>query len=116
MSDVFESDIDTLNGDDILSLEDNIDTVQTADTSGYVFPQPLYRLLLDYSKESLYATAPDGIVPAAGDSVIVPTGNGKKTFRHKTARCSAYRAQSGKRRFAKGARIKTKRNRSAAHF
>ena len=77
MSDVFESDIDTLNDDDILSLEDNIDTVQTADTSGYVFPQPLYRLLLDYSKESLYATAPDGIVPAAGDSVIVPTRYGK---------------------------------------
>ena len=42
MSDVFESDIDTLNGDDILSLEDNIDTVQTAEPSGLIFPQPFH--------------------------------------------------------------------------
>jgi len=79
MSDAFKGNIEELANDDIFSLEDENTGEHTpdAETRNYVFPSPLYRLRLDYSAESVYATAPDAMKLAAGASVIIPTRYGK---------------------------------------
>lgn len=74
MSDIFENDIDE-DQEDLAALEDNTDTVET-DTSNFVFPDPLYKLRLDYSCEGIYATVPEGITLTGGDKVLVPTRYG----------------------------------------
>ncbi len=77
MSDIITGNIDDLNTD-LSSLEDEgIDEIRQEEEKNYVFPTPLYRLKLDYSAESLYATAPSSMSLIPGDAVIVPTRYGK---------------------------------------
>ncbi len=77
MSDIITGNIDDLNTD-LSALEDEgfYDTGHDEDKN-YVFPSPLYRLKLDYSSESLYATSPAAIKIENGDFVIVQTRYGK---------------------------------------
>lgn len=79
MSEVFENDIDNLQDNDSLyNLEDDIiDDGSHEDPSSYVFPDPLYRLKLEYSSEGVYATTQDSMEIEAGDYVIIPTRYGK---------------------------------------
>lgn len=81
---MFDTDIDGLNSEDLRALED-ADAVQNEADAGafadFTFPSPLYRLALDYSRESLYATAADDLKLEAGDSVIVQTRYGKDMAR-----------------------------------
>lgn len=74
MSDVFKN---TIDDEDIFSLEDERIDMHALDADNYVFPSPLYRLKLDYSAESVYATTPDTLMIMAGDAVIIPTRYGK---------------------------------------
>ncbi|MGI5173280.1 hypothetical protein H0R92_06730 [Treponema sp. OMZ 840] len=73
---MFEDDIEKLSNEELLALEDAVDSNQP-ETADFDFPAPLYRLLLEYSSESLYATAPENCTPESGDFVIVPTRYGK---------------------------------------
>lgn len=76
MSDVFENDIDRLSAEELAALED--DNVQQDVGSGdYVYPDPLFKLKLDYSSEGVYATVTGKMDLKAGDSVIIPTRYGK---------------------------------------
>lgn len=79
MSEVFENDIDNLqDSDSLYNLEDEIiDDGSQEDSSGYVFPDPLYRLKLEYSSEGVYATTPHQMEINAGDYAIIPTRYGK---------------------------------------
>ncbi|MFI3258067.1 MAG: regulatory iron-sulfur-containing complex subunit RicT [Spirochaetales bacterium] len=79
MSDIFKDDVNELTNDDIFSLEDdNIDDNTARTNAGnYVFPTPLYCLKLEYSSETVYATAPETMELKAGDAVIIPTRYGK---------------------------------------
>lgn len=81
---MFDTDIDRLNSEDLRALEDADLGQNESDTEAFAdftFPSLLYRLLLDYSKESLYATAPDTLELLPGDRVIVPTRYGKDMAR-----------------------------------
>ncbi|MCR5290928.1 MAG: hypothetical protein K6E51_13130 [Treponema sp.] len=75
MSDIFENDIDN-ETEDISALEDNtVDQIE--DTSQFVYPEPLYKLLLEYSSEGIYATTKSDTALKSGDHVIIPTRYGK---------------------------------------
>ena len=76
MGSVFDHDLPEETPEEIAALEDpQVD--ETAPSSGeVVFPEPLYHLKLEYSSESLYATA-EADEYAAGDQVLVPTRYGK---------------------------------------
>ncbi len=78
MSDIITGNIDELNQNDLLSLEDEgaDDSIHHANQN-YVFPTPLFQLKLEYSSESMYATAPENMKLVSGDYVIVPTRYGK---------------------------------------
>lgn len=76
---MFDEDIEKPSSEeDLLALEDS-DARQDIrnDAGNFVFPSPLYKLALDYSSESLYATAPQDCVLTAGDFIAVPTRYGK---------------------------------------
>lgn len=73
MSDIFESDIDE--SENLASLEDN--DISDKGDENLVFDYPLYHLKLEYSFETIYAKAPDGLELNAGEYVIVPTRYGK---------------------------------------
>ncbi len=73
MSDEFH---DEIHPDDLAILEDPQHEMQPEHTGGYVFPEPLYHLKLEYSSESLYATH-DSLVPPPGSHVLVPTRYGR---------------------------------------
>jgi len=75
MSDIFENDIDEEN-EDLTSLEDNNYSNDTEANENFVFPDPLYKLRLDYSCEGIYATVPEGMTLTEGSKVIVPTRYG----------------------------------------
>lgn len=76
MSDVFENDIDKLSAEELAALED--DNVQQDLGSGdFVYPDPLFKLKLEYSSEGVYATVSGKMDLAAGDYVIIPTRYGK---------------------------------------
>jgi cell fate regulator YaaT (PSP1 superfamily) len=75
MSDIFEQDIDE-DGEDLSSLEDNSDSVDSSDNGNFVFPDPLFKLRLDYSCEGIYATIPSGMTLSDRQRVIVPTRYG----------------------------------------
>ncbi|MCR4789976.1 MAG: hypothetical protein K5839_02730 [Treponemataceae bacterium] len=82
MSEVFENDIDDINEKDLQSLEDDDnDKSKNFDNTKFVFPNPLFKLKLEYSCEGIYATAPDGMKLNAGDYVIIPTRYGKDLAR-----------------------------------
>ena len=72
MSGVFEKDIDQI---DISELEDDI--VVEEDNQIFEYPDPLYKLKLEYSSEGIYATTNNNLVLNAGDYVIIPTRYGK---------------------------------------
>ena len=73
MSDIFETDIDDENN--LSSLEDNDITITEGEN--LVFDTPLFHLKLEYSSETIYAKAPDGIDLQPGDYVVCPTRYGK---------------------------------------
>ncbi len=79
MSEVFEKDIDNLQDNDSLyNLEDEIvEDGSQDDPSSYVFPDPLYRLKLEYSSEGVYAATPADMELQGGEYVIIPTRYGK---------------------------------------
>ena len=72
MSEVFEKDIDQI---DISELEDDI--VVEEDNQIFEYPDPLYKLKLEYSSEGVYATTNNNLELNAGDYVIIPTRYGK---------------------------------------
>lgn len=74
MSDFFNGNVES--EENLLSLEDDI-TEEQADEVNYVFPDPLYRLKLEYSCEGVYATVPNGMELESGEYVIIPTRYGK---------------------------------------
>jgi cell fate regulator YaaT (PSP1 superfamily) len=82
MSEVFENDIDNLEGEDLAALEDGV--VQD-DSSGaieeFVYPDVLFKLKLEYSSEGIYATIPAGIEVSTGDCVIIQTRYGRDLAR-----------------------------------
>ncbi len=78
MSDIITGNIDDINPNDLLSLEDEgADEHIRQDNSNYVFPSPLFQLKLEYSSETLYATANESMKLVAGDYAIVNTRYGK---------------------------------------
>lgn len=72
MSGVFEKDIDQI---DISELEDDI--VVEEDNQIFEYPDPLYKLKLEYSSEGIYATTNNNLELNAGNYVIIPTRYGK---------------------------------------
>jgi hypothetical protein len=72
MSGVFEKDIDQI---DISELEDDI--VVEEENQIFEYPDPLYKLKLEYSSEGIYATTNNNLALNAGDYVIIPTRYGK---------------------------------------
>ncbi|UTC66904.1 MULTISPECIES: regulatory iron-sulfur-containing complex subunit RicT [unclassified Treponema] len=74
-------DINENNIDDIESLEDGVQKPLKTSSNPNDFPQPLYELNLDYSKESFYATASENQEFKAGDFVLVPTRYGNDVAR-----------------------------------
>ena len=72
MSEVFEKDIDQI---DISELEDDI--VVEEENQIFEYPDPLYKLKLEYSSEGVYATTNNNLELNAGDYVIIPTRYGK---------------------------------------
>ncbi len=81
MSEVFENDIDNLENENLASLEDEVSEVSAEEAKNYVYPDPLFRLKLEYSCEGIYATIPKGMELNAGDFVIIPTRYGKDLAR-----------------------------------
>jgi cell fate regulator YaaT (PSP1 superfamily) len=75
MSDIFEQDIDE-DSEDLAELEDNGDSTDSTDSGNFVYPDPLFKLRLDYSSEGIYATVPDGLIVTDKQKVIVPTRYG----------------------------------------
>ena len=77
MSDIFESDIDK-ESLDINALEDPSESYAPAqENENFVYPQPLYKLKLEYSCEGVYAMTKDLPQLKEGDFVIIPTRYGK---------------------------------------
>jgi len=75
MSDIFEQDIDE-DSEDLAALEDNGESTDNNDGGNFVYPDPLYKLRLDYSCEGIYATVPAGMELTEKQRVIVPTRYG----------------------------------------
>lgn len=69
------------NIEDIESLEDKDQKPVKMSSNPNDFPQPLYELNLDYSKESFYATADEHQEFKTGDFVLVPTRYGNDAAR-----------------------------------
>ncbi|MCR5607208.1 MAG: hypothetical protein K6F69_10400 [Treponema sp.] len=78
MSDIFEKDIDS-DIENIADLEDSNYQYNNYkdDDEDYVYPENLYKLRLDYSKEGIYATAGKNLNPKFGDKVVIPTRYGR---------------------------------------
>lgn len=73
MSEVFDNDIDQI---DISELEDDI--VVEEENVVFEYPDPLYKLKLEYSSEGVYATTTNtNLELNPGDFVIIPTRYGK---------------------------------------
>ena len=73
MSDIFEQDINR-DSEDLADLED--ENIEDSSSEGYVFPENLYKLKLEYSCEGIYAIVPSNIKISDGDYVIIPTRYG----------------------------------------
>ncbi len=76
MGSVFDHDLPEESSEEIAALEDPQAEENDQPSGSMVFPEPLYHLKLEYSSESLYATA-DTDSYSAGDQVLVPTRYGK---------------------------------------
>jgi len=73
LREVFENDIDQI---DISELEDDI--IIEEENTIFEYPDPLYKLKLEYSSEGVYATTNNKSLELnPGDSVIIPTRYGK---------------------------------------
>ena len=72
MSEGFEKDIDQI---DISELEDEI--VDEEENQIFEYPDPLFKLKLEYSSEEVYATTNNNLALNSGDYVIIPTRYGK---------------------------------------
>jgi len=72
MSEGFEKDIDQI---DISELEDEI--VDEEENQIFEYPDPLFKLKLEYSSEEVYATTNNNLALDSGDYVIIPTRYGK---------------------------------------
>jgi cell fate regulator YaaT (PSP1 superfamily) len=81
LADIFENDIDAFTNEDLTALEDSAGEEIIQSSENFVFPDPLYRLRLDYSCEGLYAVVSDNSELHAGDGVIIPTRYGKDLAR-----------------------------------
>ena len=79
MSDIFEQDINR-DTEDLEALED--ENIEDSSSEGYVFPENLYKLKLEYSCEGIYATVPSSIKISTGDYVIIPTRYGNDLARN----------------------------------
>lgn len=75
MSDIFENDIDDENTD-LSALEDKEGTSSNF-SKEIKFPPNLYKLMLEYSNESIYGTSPEGLSLNQGDYVVIPTRYGQ---------------------------------------
>ena len=75
MGDIFENDIDD-ESENLEALEDAADESDQGDAD-FTPDKPLYHLKLEYSRESIYATAGGVQGIEAGVSVIVPTRYGR---------------------------------------
>ncbi len=76
MSDIFENDIDK-ETDDLSSLEDKETNDRIEDNGTFIYPDPTYRLKLEYSSEGIYATVnSEKLAFEPGNFVIVPTRYG----------------------------------------
>ncbi|MGL4982759.1 MAG: PSP1 domain-containing protein [Treponemataceae bacterium] len=73
MSEIFDNQIDDID----LSLLEDGEGEKHISTENYVFPTPLYRLKLEYSNESIYATIQGSLTVDNGDYVLIPTRYGK---------------------------------------
>jgi cell fate regulator YaaT (PSP1 superfamily) len=76
----FENDIESFASEDLSTLEDAV-IEEIPESSDYVFPEPLYKLRLDYSCEAVYATAPGSMELKPNEGVIIPTRYGKDLAR-----------------------------------
>jgi cell fate regulator YaaT (PSP1 superfamily) len=76
----FERGDESLANEDLSTLEDAVPE-EIPESSNYVFPEPLYKLMLDYSREGVYAVAPNGMELKPGDGVIIPTRYGRDLAR-----------------------------------
>lgn len=76
MGSVFDHDLPEESPEEIAALEDPQDEESDQPSDSVVFPEPLYHLKLEYSSESLYATAETDSY-SAGEQVLVPTRYGK---------------------------------------
>lgn len=76
MGSVFDHDLPEESPEEIAALEDPQDEESDQPSDSVVFPEPLYHLKLEYSSESLYATAETDMY-SAGEQVLVPTRYGK---------------------------------------
>lgn len=75
MSEVFERNIEN---EDLSMLEDEgIRQDENVDMASFVYPDPLYRLKLEYSSEGVYVTVNNNLELNAGDYAIIPTRYGK---------------------------------------
>ena len=72
MSEGFEKDIDQI---DISELEDEI--IDEEENQIFEYPDPLFKLKLEYSSEEVYATTNNNLALNSGDYVIIPTRYGK---------------------------------------
>jgi cell fate regulator YaaT (PSP1 superfamily) len=72
----YEADIADLSGEELAALEDSGQEAEELVSSVGVYPEPLYRLKLDYSSESVFAFVPEGMELARGDLVVIPTRYG----------------------------------------
>lgn len=76
MGSVFDHDLPEESPEEIAALEDPQAEENDQPSDSVVFPEPLYHLKLEYSSESLYATAETDSY-SAGEQVLVPTRYGK---------------------------------------
>ena len=76
MSEVFETEVED-DEQDLKKLEDDNVNDYEIDSQKFVFPDPLFKLKLEYSCEGVYATAPKNMKLEAGEYVIIPTRYGK---------------------------------------
>jgi cell fate regulator YaaT (PSP1 superfamily) len=73
---MFETDMADLSSEDLAALEDSGQETEGLASVAAVYPEPLYRLKLDYSSESVFAFVPEGPELVRGDFVVIPTRYG----------------------------------------
>lgn len=75
VSDVFGNELESEEDLSLLQDGENFEPIQKSDD--FVFPEKLFKAVLDYSHETLYVTVPDGMSVEKGDNVILMTRFGK---------------------------------------